>query len=151
MAGGFTLKKEKIPIFRDFLIKNFEKSCTNSFENINLYLDSTISPSALNEEFIKDINTLAPFGSGNSEPKFVLEDVKVISSNIVGKNHIKSILCGKDGSVFKAFTWNGINSPLEPFLIKKNKKNINIAGKMRLNEWRGKRIVEFMIEDIILN
>ena len=28
MAGGFTLKEEKIPIFRDFLIKNFEKMCT---------------------------------------------------------------------------------------------------------------------------
>ena len=151
MAGGFTLKKEKIPLFRDFLIKNFEKSCTNSFENINLYLDSTISPSALNEEFIKDINTLAPFGSGNSEPKFVLEDVKVISSNIVGKNHIKSILCGKDGSVFKAFTWNAKDSVMEPYLSKENKKKINIAGRMKLNEWRGKKNVEFMIEDISIN
>ena len=26
MAGGFSLKKEKITIFRDFLIKNFERS-----------------------------------------------------------------------------------------------------------------------------
>ena len=151
MAGGFTLKKEKIPMFRDFLIKNFEKSCTNSFENINIYLDSTISPSALNEEFIQDINTLAPFGSGNSEPKFVLEDVKVISSNIVGKNHIKSILCGKDGSIFKAFAWNAKDSLMEPYLMKENKKKINIAGRMKLNEWKGKKNVEFMIEDISVN
>jgi single-stranded-DNA-specific exonuclease len=116
-----------------------------------MYIDAIIAPSAINEDFLHEINCLAPFGSGNSEPKFAIEDLKVLSSNIVANNHIKSILCGKDGSVFKAFTWNGINSPLEPFLIKKNKKNINIAGKMRLNEWRGKRIVEFMIEDIILN
>ena len=27
-------------------------------------------------------------------------------------------------------------------------KNINVAGKMRLNEWRGKKEVEFVIEDI---
>ena len=39
----------------------------------------------------------------------------------------------------------------EPFLNKKNKKKINIAGKMRLNEWKGKRNIEFMIEDISLN
>ena len=25
MAGGFTIKKENIPLFRDFLIKNFKK------------------------------------------------------------------------------------------------------------------------------
>ena len=54
-----------------------------------------------------------------------------------------SILIGKDGSTFKAFAWNGKNSPLEPFLNKKNKKEINIAGKMRLNEWKGKKKIEF--------
>ena len=94
---------------------------------------------------------MSPFGSGNAEPKFVIENIKVISTNIVGNNHIKSILSGKDGFVFKGFVWNGKNSPLEPFLNKKNKKRINIAGKMRLNEWRGGKDVEFMIEDISIN
>ena len=61
------------------------------------------------------------------------------------------ILGGKDGSSFKAFAWNAINSPLEPFLNDKNKKRINIAGKMRLNEWKGKKNIDFMIEDISLN
>ena len=106
---------------------------------MNLYLDSVIAPSALNEEFFQQINFLAPYGSGNSEPKFVIENIKVISSNIIGNNHISSILSGKDGSIFRGFAWNGKNSPLEPFLNKKNKKKINIAGKMRLNEWKGKR------------
>ena len=151
MAGGFSLKKNNIPLFRDFLIKNFEKESIDSSKNENLYLDSTISPSALNEDFFDEINCLAPFGSGNNEPKFVIENIKVISSNIVGNNHIKSILLGKDGSVFKGFLWNGKNSSLEPFLHKENKKLINIAGKMKLNEWRGKKNVEFIIEDIAIN
>ena len=116
-----------------------------------MYLDTIIAPSALNEEFFQEVNCLAPFGSGNSEPKFVIENIKVVSSNIIGNNHIKSILSGKDGSTFKAFAWNAKNSPLEPFLNKKNKKKINIAGKMRLNEWKGKRNIEFLIEDISLN
>ena len=102
-------------------------------------------------KFFEEINYLGPFGSGNSEPKFVIENIKVISSNIVGNNHIKSILIGKDGSKFKSFAWNAKNSPMEPLLNSKNKKTINIAGKMRLNEWKGKRNVEFMIEDISLN
>ena len=61
MAGGFTLKEEKIPIFRDFLIKNFEKSCIGSLKNINLYLDTIIAPSALNEEFFQEIPGNAGF------------------------------------------------------------------------------------------
>ena len=151
MAGGFTLKEEKIAIFRNFLIKNFEKSFIDNSRNANLYLDATIAPSALNEEFFQEVNCLAPFGSGNSEPKFVIENIKVVSSNIIGSNHIMCILSGKDGSTFKAFAWNAKNSPLEPFLNIKNRKRINIAGKMRLNEWKGKRNIEFMIEDISLN
>ena len=151
MAGGFTLKEEKITIFRNFLIKNFEKICSGYSKNINFHLDTIIAPSALNEEFYEEINSLAPFGSGNSEPKFVIENIKVISQKIVADSHIKLILSGKDGSVFKGFIWNGKNSPLEPFINKKYKKPINIAGKMRLNEWRGEKNVEFLIEDISIN
>ena len=69
----------------------------------------------------------------------------------MGHNHIKTILSGKDGSIFKGFAWNAKNSPLEPFLRKENKKKINIAGKMRLNEWKGKKNIDFMIEDVSLD
>ena len=151
MAGGFTIKEENIGTFREYLIKNFEKSYTNNAKEFNLYLDSVIAPSAINEKFFYEINSLAPYGPGNSEPKFAIENIKVISSNTVGENHIKSILIGEDGTTFSSLAWNAKNTPLEPYLDKKNKKLINIAGKMRMNEWKGKKKVEFLIEDISLN
>ncbi len=148
MAGGFVIKKNNISSFRDFLIKNYNKLDLNTSDKSNIYLDGVIAPSALNLKFFDEINYLSPFGSGNSEPKFVIENLKVVSSNLVGSNHIKSILIGKDGSRLKSFTWNAKDSPLESLLNHKNKKRINIAGKMRLNEWNGKKDIEFMIEDI---
>jgi len=151
MAGGFTISEENISIFRDMLIKSYEKLKISSTTGMNLHLDSIIAPSALNEDFFDEINFLSPFGSGNNEPKFMIENIKVVSSTVVGLNHIVSILRGKDGSTFKAFTWNGKNTVLESFLEKKNKKNINIAGKIRSNEWKGKRSIEFLIEDISLS
>ena len=69
----------------------------------------------------------------------MIENIRIISSKIINENLIKSVLCGKDGSVFKCTTWNAQNTPLEPFLNKNNKKLFNIAGKMKLNEWKGKR------------
>ena len=151
MAGGFTIKKENIPLFRDFLIKNFKKSQLSSSKVVNLYLDSLIAPSALNEEFYFEIEKLAPFGSGNSEPKFVIENLQLISSDLVADKHIKTVLYGKDGSVIKSIAFNAKDSPLEIYLNKKNKKKFNIAGIMNLNEWRGKKSVEFIIEDISLD
>ena len=147
-AGGFSIKKEKIPIFRELLIKNFERLYTTSSEDINLYLDTIIAPSALNEIFFEEINLLSPFGSGNLEPNFVIENIKVLSSNLVKNRHIKSLLIAKDGSTFKAFAWNARDTLLESYLEKDQKNKINIAGNIRLNEWKGKKEIQFNIVDI---
>ena len=151
MAGGFSIKKENISSFRDFLIHSYTKLGVDSYKNENIYLDSIIAPTALNEKFFDEINYLGPFGSGNSEPRFAIENLKILSSTIVGNNHIKSTLIGKDGSKFKSFAWNAINGPLELLLNVKSKNRINIAGKMKLNEWKGNKNIEFVIEDVALN
>ena len=69
----------------------------------------------------------------------------------MGNNHIKSVLGGKDGTIFNGFIWNGKNSSLEPYFNKSYRKRINIAGKMKLNHWRGQGKVEFIIEDVSTN
>ena len=53
-----------------------------------------------------------------------------------------------DGSSFKAFAWHAKNSTLENYLYKIKNKKINIAGNIRLNEWGGKKEIQFNIEDI---
>ena len=91
----------------------------NSSSIRNLYLDSLIAPSAINEEFYHEICKLAPFGAGNIEPKFAIKNLKVINSNFVADKHIKSVLHGEDGSVIKSIAFNAKNGPLEPFLDQK--------------------------------
>ena len=115
-----------------------------------MYLDSVIAPSAVNIEFYNKVELLSPFGSGNPEPKFVIEDLKTVSGKVVGEN-IKSILIGRDGSSIKSIAFNAIENDLGSFLIKKNNKSFNIAGKLSLNEWKGQSNVEFIIDDISVN
>ena len=150
MAGGFTIEKKNIDLLKIYLIKNFKKLQLSATKIVNLYLDSILAPSALNYEFYEEIYSLGPFGTGNSEPKFVIENLKVIKSNFIANNHIKSILNGKDGTIIKSIAFNAKNSPLEAFLVN-NRKIINIAGKLSLNEWKGKKNIEFIIEDISSN
>ncbi len=151
MAGGFVIDQNKIEIFREYLIKNYNKMKINTSELTNIYLDTIIAPSAINENFYDEIEKLSPFGPGNSEPKFMIENLQLISSNIIKNSHIKSLLRGDDGSIIKSFAWNAKNSPLESILDKKNKKKINIAGRMKKNEWMGKKDIEFIIEDASLS
>jgi hypothetical protein len=41
-----------------------------------------------------------------------------------------------------------VETVLGAYLLKKNMKSFNIAGKLCLNEWRGQKNVEFIIDDI---
>ena len=151
MAGGFSIEENKIEEFKSFIINKFEKKTNKTFDRNKLYLDSAISPSALNFDFYQKIEKLSPFGSGNPEPKFILENVKVIKSFIVGEKHIKSILTSKDGSTIKTISFNSFDSDLGQFLLNNKSNTFNIAGKLSLNEWRGEKNVEFIIDDISVN
>ena len=148
MAAGFTINMSKIKEFKEFVLRKFTSVNVNLEEKNNYYFDAEIAPSAVNMDFFEKINILAPFGSGNPEPRFVIKDVKLVNSKIVGEKHIKSILVGSDSTTLKAISFNTVETELGSYLLKKNIKPFNIAGKLSLNEWRGQRNVEFIIDDI---
>ncbi len=151
MAGGFTIEIQNIEKFKEYVIKKFKTLNLDLNKQKNFYIDSFLSPSALNLDFYSKINILAPFGSGNPEPKFAIENLTSVNSKIVGEKHIKSILLGADGSNIKAIAFNSVENDIGAYLLKKNKKPFNIAGKLSLNEWKGEKNVEFIIDDISVN
>ena len=151
MAGGFTIDEKKIDIFKEYIIRKFKTLNIDIDLQKNIYIDGVISPSALNFEFYEEINNLSPFGSGNPEPKFTIENLKPINSKIVGDKHVKSVLLGADGSTVKTIAFNAKENDIGAYLFKKNNKPFNIAGKVSLNEWRGQKNVEFIIDDISVN
>ena len=151
MAGGFSIKVENIEKLKDFVLRKFNNINTDLTAKRPLLIDSIISPSAVNLEFYNKVEILSPFGSGNPEPKFIIEDVKTINGKIVGEKHVKSILSGKDGSTIKCIAFNAVEKDIGAYLLKKNNKSFNIAGKLSLNEWKGQSNVEFIIDDISVN
>jgi single-stranded-DNA-specific exonuclease len=148
MAAGFTIEADKIDEFREFVFRKFKSINMNLEEKKNYYFDAEISPSAINNNFFEKINKLAPFGSGNPEPRFVVRDVKLVNSKIVGEKHIKIVLVGSDSTTLKAISFNSVETELGSHLLKKNMKSFDIAGKLSLNEWRGQKNVEFIIDDL---
>ena len=151
MAGGFSIQIKNIKLFKDFVFKRFKGINEDLKSEKPLLLDSVIAPSAVNLEFYNKIALLSPFGSGNPEPKFIIEDLKTINGKIVGEKHVKSVLVGADGSAIKSIAFNATENDLGDYLLKKNNKSFNIAGKLSLNEWKGQSNVEFIIDDISVN
>ena len=148
MAAGFTINLQKIKEFKEFIFRKFNSINMNLEDKKKYYYDVEIAPSAVNIEFFEKINLLAPFGSGNLEPRFLIRGLNVVNSKIVGEKHVKSVLVGSDSSSIKTISFNTVNTDLSTYLLKKNRKNFNIVGKLSLNEWRGQKNVEFIIDDI---
>ena len=148
MAGGFTINRSKLNEFKKFIIN---KNKNISLNNKRYYLDSIISPSALSLNFFEKIEKLSPFGPGNPEPKFQIENLKILNSKIVGRNHVKSILLGKDGTKISTIAFNSVDNEIGQHLLKTSINTFSIVGKLTLNEWKGKKNVEFIIDDISVN
>ena len=151
MAGGFTIDIENLNKFKDFIFNKYQKNNMNIDKEKILYLDSVISPTAINLEFYNKISLIGPFGSGNPEPKFLVQNLRLVNNTIVGEKHIKSILVGKDGTSFKSIAFNSTENDIGAYLLKKDNKLLDIVGKLSLNQWRGQSNVEFIIDDISVN
>ena len=147
MAGGFSLKEEKLKNFKDELVKSFLKS-KESKENNIIQIDSYLESTAINDELIEKLNYLEPYGSGNREPTFGFEDFKVSKVIETNNNHIKVVL-QKGNFYIDGISFNSKNKDIGNYLMN-YKKPFNVAGKIKLNEWNGRSKIELIIDDIQL-
>ena len=147
MAAGFTIKKKNINILDDFIQKDFLKKNSN-IKNTNNF-DAEITTSAINLDFMKELNKLGPFGNFNRSPLFLIRNVKIIKSNIISKKHVSAIIKPHIGSSIKTICFNCLSNEIGKYLLNYNKK-INIIGQMHENIWNNKKTIQLNIKDIIL-
>ncbi|MDC0907985.1 single-stranded-DNA-specific exonuclease RecJ [Candidatus Pelagibacter ubique] len=147
MAAGFTLNKEKLKNFENYISEDFLRS---NILNSNIFLyESEISSLTFNKDFYDDIKKLEPFGTGNPVPTFLLRDLKIIKSTIIDNKHVSLILKSKTGFSIKSISFNCINSKVGEYLIN-YKNNIDVIGQINENIWNNKKSIQLTIKDLIL-
>jgi len=104
-AGGFAVAKEQI----HFL----EQELNAAIERVDHSADTTESENALSfplgiatMRHLQKLRALAPFGVGNPEPRFLFEDVEILSTKMFGKNkeHLECVVRDATG-IATAFTF----------------------------------------------
>ena len=151
MAAGFSIARDKMNEFETFLINLFNKSDCKSSKEKDLYIDSVLASSAVNEIFFDEIDRLAPFGSANREPRFVIENVSITKSLILKESHIRSFCKTSNNSKINLISFNSVNTPIGTYLLNAKNKKYDIAGRLSLNEWNGKREVQFLLDDLAIS
>jgi len=150
MAAGFSIEENKIDELKNFLISKFKSSKPNFVQNNFIEIDSILSANAVNEKTYEVVSKLGPFGSGNSEPKFIVEDLSMIKINFENDFLLKALFKNSSGLYLHGVCFKNNKEKVIDYL--KNFKNhkFHLAGKLSCNDWNKQRVIEFVIEDISL-
>jgi single-stranded-DNA-specific exonuclease len=149
MAGGFTIKPEKLEEFRAFMIDHIGRQQMTGSTNVETNIDAVMSVKGVRADFVKMIqNHLGPFGQEQPEPLFVLSNVRIVSADVVGTNHVRATISDSDGGArMKCVAFRALDTPLGDALLQNQKALFHIAGYFKINSWQGRESVEMHIQD----
>ncbi len=132
MAAGLTIESEKI----------------EELENKILFADDILSTSAINLDVHREIEKIGPFGSENPEPSFIFKNVILATVDQIGEEHFKCLIKSDGGKFIEAMAFRSAKTQLGEELIKNKGSSVCLFGKIKINEWGGKKIPQIHIIDI---
>lgn len=148
MAAGFTVARAKFAALCDFLNAHAKEQLKGASFAPELRLDSVLSTPALTIDLVDKLGMLAPYGAGNSEPRFALTGVKVVRATVVGERHVSCYIQDTAGGAsIKGIAFRAMDTELGPLLLKGGNAPMHLAGHATINTWQGKRSVNFQIVD----
>jgi single-stranded-DNA-specific exonuclease len=148
MAAGFSIEKKKLKSFDDF-INNYYKKVADKINIKSFYYDAKISGTALNKFLFDDIKKLKPFGSGNPNPLFLIEKLKIKKAKILNDKHISNIFISKNGLSIRGISFNAKKESFSKYLLN-YKKEINVVGYLSENFWNNKKTLQLVVRDLII-
>jgi single-stranded-DNA-specific exonuclease len=148
MAAGLTVEEGKLGALRDFLAGRVADHVGDGALVPELGLDGALQPGAATVDLMNTLERLAPFGSGNAEPRFALPAVRVVKADPVGENHLRCILAGGGSGRLKAIAFRARDNEIGRALAQTGSPALHIAGHLRADRWNGREDVQFVIEDV---
>lgn len=153
MAAGFSIERQNIEKLREFLNEMFihklkQGDCHNYYE-----FDEVLTLNQINMQFYQQLKILEPFGSGNSEPRFIIKDLSVLDPKIFGGKHISCYLKSNQNSKLRsirAISFGNSVKNIGQILLEKP-KSIDILACISFNQWQGREFLELIINDICVN
>jgi single-stranded-DNA-specific exonuclease len=152
MAAGFTVEENKLDALRDVLSARAAEALGSDEPVAELRIDGAIACAAATVDLTEIIDRLGPFGTGNSEPRFVIPNLRVLKADIVGQDHVRCIFGdGGGGARLKGIAFRVLGSPrhqeMGKALLASQGAGFHLAGHLRADSWQGKTNVQLLIDD----
>ena len=142
MAAGLSIKEENFEQFQS--VFNKLAGIWLKAEDLQSIIlsDGELDARYLTLSFAEQLSAAGPWGQNFPEPLF--DGVfTLVQQRIVGEKHLKLVV-EKHGEIFDAIAFN-VDIQVWP---NEHAKQIHIAYRLDVNEFRGKRTVQLMVENI---
>jgi single-stranded-DNA-specific exonuclease len=148
MAAGLTIEASRLPALEAFLAERIAGvSGLGRPAPPDLALDGALQIAGLSFELAQRLATVAPFGRGNPEPRFMLPHVHSAQVREVGGAHVGCCLYDPAGGRVRAIAFRSSDQPLGRALMQAAGAPLHLAGTLKLDWWEGQPRVSFHIED----
>ena len=82
------------------------------------------------------------------EPSFIFKNVILATVDQIGEEHFKCLIKSDGGKFIEAMAFRSAKTQLGEELIKNKGSSVCLFGKIKINEWGGKKIPQIHIIDI---
>ena len=149
-AAGLTVKNELLPEFRARFDEIVNELLPDEIGEPELLIDMRLEPRHLTMELLSDINGFAPFGQGNPEPVFLLDELVIRNVRFVGagEKHLKITFLPADdsGKNIEGIAFSlGVRFP-----DLKEGDRVSVVFQLSENTWNGASSLQLKIMDMKL-
>ena len=148
MAAGLTIEEGRIDELQAYLADRLQPEWDASHDARALMLDAVLSPAGSTLELAERLSSAAPFGQGFPEPRFVLENIRVAYAERVGADHVRFSFSDDSGQRVSGIIFRQADQPIGEALLSGSNQLWHAAGRLKLDEWRGNKRVQFHLEDL---
>jgi single-stranded-DNA-specific exonuclease len=154
MAAGFSVEAGKIENLRKFLCQSIGKDLERLGDILSHEYDAELNINSLTLELASEIEKLEPFGNGNPEPIFRIDNLFVLEAKVVSNAHISCLLGRQKGSygngALKAIAFNAANSEVGKYLMSERPYNLSAIGHIKVNRFNNRENINLTISDLLI-
>lgn len=144
-AAGLTVSNDKFDEFYLQLLKYTESHWPEDLPESVLDIDAELTEVDLSLARYDEVEALEPFGAGNPKPKFVLNDVTVMSHRLVGANNQHLQIQILSGETFLECIGFSLGYFAAQFDVG---SQISLAGELMVDSWNGTKKLKMRVIDL---
>ncbi len=147
MAAGLSVERERIAEVRQFL-NDYVRTHVSEDDRVEpVDIDAVLTLKAASRAFYDRLDLLAPYGQGNPEPVLAFAGVRIGFAQAMKGGHVRCELIDSAGHKLKGIIWRAEGTPIGDALLRPAGL-VHVVGRLKADDYMGRRGVQLEIEDI---